>query len=145
MSLFALITALLLEQFHPLSSRRYLYGWLSGTSVLSASLQCRKTQTRQDRLADRGVAAAGRCHSGVLAAVSRASLLAWAFNVLCCTHHGLPPVQPLISPTSSALRAGKLDGGARYSSQYATMTPASSGNTRDQPGDLAVLCFPALK
>lgn len=30
MSLFALIAALLLEQLHPLSSRRYLQGWLSG-------------------------------------------------------------------------------------------------------------------
>ncbi|MDO8293525.1 MAG: CobD/CbiB family protein [Gallionella sp.] len=30
MSLLALITALLLEQLHPLSSRKYLYGWLSG-------------------------------------------------------------------------------------------------------------------
>lgn len=29
MSLFALIAALLLEQIHPLSSRKYLYGWLS--------------------------------------------------------------------------------------------------------------------
>ena len=29
MSLFALIAALLLEQLHPLSSRKYLYGWLS--------------------------------------------------------------------------------------------------------------------
>ncbi len=29
MSLFALIAALLLEQLHPLSSRRYLYGWLT--------------------------------------------------------------------------------------------------------------------
>ena len=30
MSLFALIAALLLEQANPLSSRKYLYGWLSG-------------------------------------------------------------------------------------------------------------------
>lgn len=30
MSLFALIAALLLEQFHPLSSRKYLFSWLSG-------------------------------------------------------------------------------------------------------------------
>ena len=30
MSLLALITALLLEQLHPLSSRKYLQGWLSG-------------------------------------------------------------------------------------------------------------------
>ena len=30
MSLFALITALLLEQLRPLSSRKHLYGWLSG-------------------------------------------------------------------------------------------------------------------
>ena len=30
MSLFALIAALLLEQLHPLSSRKYLRGWLSG-------------------------------------------------------------------------------------------------------------------
>src|SRR3989338_6257379 len=30
MSLFALIAALLLEQVHPISSRKYLYGWLSG-------------------------------------------------------------------------------------------------------------------
>jgi cobalamin biosynthesis protein CobD/CbiB len=30
MSLLALIAALLLEQIHPLSSRKYLYGWLSG-------------------------------------------------------------------------------------------------------------------
>ncbi len=30
MSLFALLAALLLEQFHPLSARRYLFGWLSG-------------------------------------------------------------------------------------------------------------------
>jgi adenosylcobinamide-phosphate synthase len=30
MSLFALIAALVLEQFHPLSSRKYLFGWLSG-------------------------------------------------------------------------------------------------------------------
>lgn len=30
MSLFALIFALLLEQAHPLSSRKHLYGWLSG-------------------------------------------------------------------------------------------------------------------
>lgn len=30
MSLTALIAALLLEQFHPLSSRKYLHGWLSG-------------------------------------------------------------------------------------------------------------------
>lgn len=29
MSLFALIAALLLEQFHPLASRRYLYSWIS--------------------------------------------------------------------------------------------------------------------
>ena len=29
MSLFALIAALLLEQFHPLSQRKYLFGWLS--------------------------------------------------------------------------------------------------------------------
>ena len=29
MSLLALIAALLLEQFHPLSSRQYMYGWLS--------------------------------------------------------------------------------------------------------------------
>ncbi|OGS92281.1 MAG: threonine-phosphate decarboxylase [Gallionellales bacterium GWA2_60_18] len=30
MSLLALIAALLLEQFHPLASRKHLYGWLSG-------------------------------------------------------------------------------------------------------------------
>ncbi|HEX5363125.1 MAG TPA: CobD/CbiB family protein [Gallionella sp.] len=30
MSLFALIAALLLEQLHPLSARKYLYGWLTG-------------------------------------------------------------------------------------------------------------------
>ena len=30
MSLFALIATLLLEQFHPLSSRKYLHSWLSG-------------------------------------------------------------------------------------------------------------------
>ncbi len=29
MSLFALLAALMLEQFHPLSSRKYLYGWLA--------------------------------------------------------------------------------------------------------------------
>ncbi|HZW87426.1 MAG TPA: CobD/CbiB family protein [Gallionella sp.] len=30
MSLFALLAALSLEQFHPLSARKYLFGWLSG-------------------------------------------------------------------------------------------------------------------
>lgn len=34
MSLFALIAALLLEQIHPLSSRKYLYGWLSSYANL---------------------------------------------------------------------------------------------------------------
>lgn len=34
MSLFALIAALLLEQLHPLSSRKYLYGWLSAYANL---------------------------------------------------------------------------------------------------------------
>jgi hypothetical protein len=36
MSLFALIAALLLEQLHPLSSRKYLYGWLSAYANLFA-------------------------------------------------------------------------------------------------------------
>src|SRR3989338_7580064 len=80
MSLFALVTALLLEQLHPLSSRQY-----------------RSTAARQDRLVAGRVAAAGRRNSAIPIALPGTSGLCLGIQRAgAVSHDGLSPVQPLL-------------------------------------------------
>jgi adenosylcobinamide-phosphate synthase len=111
MSLFALITALLLEQLHPLSSRKYLYGWLSGY-VNFFQQNFNAGEHRHGRIAwliavlppVAGVAAAYwllyRVHP----------LLAWACNVLVLyLTMGFRQFSHYFTDIHVALRAGRLD------------------------------------
>jgi len=83
MSLFALITALLLEQFHPLSSRKYLYGWLS-SYVLFFQLHFNAGQREHGKIA--WLLAVLPLLAGVVALYWLLyhvhPLFAWALNVL---------------------------------------------------------------
>lgn len=111
MSLFALITALLLEQLHPLSARKYLYGWLSGYA----------------RYFQHNFNAGGHRHGriawllAVLPLVTGAAVayrllyqaqpvLAWAFNVLVLyLTMGFRQFSHYFTDIHLALRAGRLD------------------------------------
>jgi adenosylcobinamide-phosphate synthase len=111
MSLFALITALLLEQLHPLASRKYLYGWLSGY-VDFFQHNFNAGERRHGRIAwlvavlppVAGAAAAYwllyRVHP----------VLAWAFNVLVLyLTMGFRQFSHYFTGIHVALRAGRLD------------------------------------
>ena len=111
MSLFALITALLLEQLHPLSSRKYLYGWLSGY-VNFFQQNFNAGEHRHGKIA--WLVAVLPLVAGVMAAywlLYRVHpVFAWAFNVLVLyLTMGFRQFSHYFTDIHLALRAGRLD------------------------------------
>src|SRR5450759_2228117 len=111
MSLFALITALLLEQFHPLSSRKYLYGWLS-SYVLFFQLHFNAGQREHGKIA--WLLAVLPLLSGVVASYWLLyhvhPFFAWAFNVLVLyLTMGFRQFSHYFTDIHLALRADRLD------------------------------------
>jgi len=111
MSLFALIAALLLEQLHPLSSRKYLYGWLSGY-VLFFQHHFNAGQHKHGKIA--WLVAVLPLLTAVMAAywlLYRAHpILAWAFNVLMLyLTMGFRQFSHYFTDIHLALRADRLD------------------------------------
>ena len=111
MSLFALIAALLLEQLHPLSLRKYLYGWLSGY-VLFFQHHFNAGQHKHGKIA--WLVAVLPLLAAVMAAywlLYRVHpILAWAFNVLVLyLTMGFRQFSHYFTDIHRALRADRLD------------------------------------
>jgi adenosylcobinamide-phosphate synthase len=111
MSLFALIAALLLEQLHPLSSRKYLYGWLSNY-VLFFQLHFNAGQHKHGKIA--WLSAVLPLLAGVVVLYWLLyhvhPIFAWAFNVLVLyLTMGFRQFSHFFTDIHLALRAGKLD------------------------------------
>lgn len=111
MSLFALIAALLLEQLHPLSSRKYLYGWLSGY-VQFFQRHFNAGQHKHGRIA--WLIAVLPLLAGVVSLYwllyQVHPILAWAFNVLVLyLTMGFRQFSHYFTDIHLALRTGKLD------------------------------------
>ena len=111
MSLFALIAALLLEQLQPLSSRKYLYGWLSGY-VLFFQHHFNAGQHKHGVIA--WLVAVLPLLAGVMAAywlLDRVHpIFAWAFNVLMLyLTMGFRQFSHYFTDIHLALRADRLD------------------------------------
>ena len=111
MSLFALIFALLLEQLHPLSSRKYLYGWLSGY-VQFFQQQFNAGEHQHGRIA--WLVAVLPLVAGVVVAYGLLyrvhPILAWAFNVLVLyLTMGFRQFSHYFTDIHLALRTEKLD------------------------------------
>ncbi|MGA7594262.1 MAG: cobalamin biosynthesis protein [Gallionella sp.] len=111
MSLFALIAALLLEQLQPLSSRKYLYGWLSAY-VLFFRHHFNAGQRRHGMIA--WLVAVLPLLFAVMAAywlLERVHpVLAWAFNVLMLyLTMGFRQFSHYFTDIHLALRANRLD------------------------------------
>lgn len=111
MSLFALIAALLLEQLHPLSSRKYLYGWLSGyVNFFQQNFNAGEHQ--HGKIA--WLIAVLPLLAGVVASYWMLyqvhPILAWAFNVLVLyLTMGFRQFSHYFTDIHVALRAGRLD------------------------------------
>jgi adenosylcobinamide-phosphate synthase len=111
MSLFALIAALLLEQLQPLSSRKSLYGWLSGY-VLFFQHHFNAGQHKHGKIA--WLVAVLPLLAAVMAAywlLYRVHpILAWAFNVLVLyLTMGFRQFSHYFTDIHLALRADRLD------------------------------------
>jgi len=111
MSLFALIAALLLEQFRPLSSRKYLHGWLSGY-VGFFQRHFNAGQHRHGKIA--WLLAVLPLLAGAVAlywlACGVHPVLAWAFNVLALyLTMGFRQFSHYFTDIHQALRDGRLD------------------------------------
>ncbi len=111
MSLFALIAALMLEQLHPLSSRKYLYSWLSGY-VDYFQHHFNTGQHKHGKIA--WLLAVVPLLVGVLVAywlLHRVHpILAWAFNVLALyITMGFRQFSHYFTDIQQALRDDKLD------------------------------------
>lgn len=111
MSLFALITALLLEQLHPLSARKYLYGWLSGYARYFQH-NFNAGEHRHGRIA--WLLAVLPLVTGAAVAYrllyQAQPVLAWAFNVLVLyLTMGFRQFSHYFTDIHLALRAGRLD------------------------------------
>ena len=123
MSLFALITAFLLEQIHPLSSRKYLFGLLSGyvnffRERFNAGL--RRHGTIAWLLAVLPVLAGAIALYQLLYRVS--PILAWAFNVLVLyLTMGFRQSSHYFTDIHRALREGRLDDARRLLSDWRGM------------------------
>ncbi|MGC2047095.1 MAG: CobD/CbiB family protein [Gallionella sp.] len=120
MSLFALITALLLEQIHPLSSRKYLFGLLSGY-VNFFRQRFNAGQQRQGTIA--WLLAVLPLLAGAIILYQlfyRASpILAWAFNVLVLyLTMGFRQSSHYFTDIHRALREGRLDDARRLLSDW---------------------------
>jgi adenosylcobinamide-phosphate synthase len=111
MSLFALIAALLLEQLYPLSSRKYLYGWLSGY-VLFFQLHFNAGQHQHGKIA--WLIAVLPLLAGVMVTYGLLyrvhPILAWACNVLMLyLTMGFRQFSHYFTDIQLALRTGRLD------------------------------------
>jgi adenosylcobinamide-phosphate synthase len=111
MILFALIAALLLEQLHPLSSRKYLYGWLSGY-VNFFQRHFNAGQREHGKIA--WLIAVAPLLTGVVAVYWLLyyvhPVFAWAFNVLFLyLTMGFRQFSHYFTDIHQALRAGRLD------------------------------------
>jgi adenosylcobinamide-phosphate synthase len=111
MSLFALITALLLEQLHPLSSRKHLFGWLS-TYVRFFQHHFNAGQQRHGRIA--WLLAVLPLLTGVVVLYQLLCqvhpIFAWAFNVLVLyLTMGFRQFSHYFTDIHQALREGRLD------------------------------------
>jgi adenosylcobinamide-phosphate synthase len=111
MSLFALIAALLLEQFRPLSSRKYLFMWLSGY-VQFFQDHFNAGQKEHGKiawlLAVLPLLAGAMVLFWMLSQVHQ--IFAWAFNVLVLyLTMGFRQFSHYFTGIHMALRAGKLD------------------------------------
>ena len=111
MSLFALIAALLLEQLHPLSSRKLLYGWLSGY-VKFFQLHFNDGQHKQGKIA--WWIAVLPLLIGVMVLYwmlyHENPIFAWALNVLVLyLTMGFRQFSHFFTDIHLALRTGKLD------------------------------------
>ena len=111
MSFFALITALVLEQLQPLSSRRYLRGWMSGY-VNFFQHHFNAGERKHGKIA--WLLAVVPLLLGVAALYwllhSAHPVFAWAFNVLVLyLTMGFRQFSHYFTDIHQALRAGKLD------------------------------------
>ena len=111
MTLFALIAALLLEQYQPLSSRKYLYGWLSGY-VLFFQHHFNAGQHKHGKIA--WLVAVLPLLAGVMFAYwllyRLHPVFAWAFNVLVLyLTMGFRQFSHYFTDIHLALRADNLD------------------------------------
>ena len=111
MSLFALIAALLLEQLQPLSSRKYLHGWLSGYVGLFQQ-HFNTGQHKHGKIA--WLLAVVPLLAGIVALYwllcSLHPLFAWAFNVLVLyLTMGFRQFSHYFTDIHHALRDDKLD------------------------------------
>jgi adenosylcobinamide-phosphate synthase len=124
MSLFALITALLLEQLHPLSSRKYLFGWLSNY-VKFFQHHFNAGQQRHGRIA--WLLAMLPLLAGTVVLYQllfRAHpVFAWAFNVLVLyLTMGFRQFSHYFTGIHQELREGRLDEARRLLSDWRDMT-----------------------
>jgi len=111
MSLLALIAALLLEQLHPLSTRKYLHGWLSGY-VDFFQRHFNAGERRHGKIA--WLLAAFPLLAGAVALYwllcQVHPIFAWAFNVLVLyLTMGFRQFSHYFTDIHKALRADKLD------------------------------------
>ncbi|MDH4233960.1 MAG: CobD/CbiB family protein, partial [Gallionella sp.] len=111
MSLLALITALLLEQIHPLSSRKYLFGWLSNY-VKFFQHHFNAGEYKQGKIA--WALAVLPLLAGALALFwllyQAHPVFAWAFNVLVLyLTMGFRQFSHYFTDIHRAMRADKLD------------------------------------
>jgi len=132
MSLFALITALLLEQIQPLSSRKYLYGLLSGY-VNYFRQQFNAGHKRHGTIA--WFLAVLPMLAGVIVfyqLLYRISpILAWAFNVLVLyLTMGFRQSSHYFTDIHQALREGRLDDARRLLSDWRGI-PSDELNTEE--------------
>jgi adenosylcobinamide-phosphate synthase len=123
MSLFALIAALLLEQLHPLSSRKYLYGWLSGY-VNFFQQNFNAGEHWHGKIA--WLIAVLPLLAGVVASYwllyQVHPIFAWAFNVLVLyLTMGFRQFSHYFTDIHVALRAGKLDEARGLLSRWRSM------------------------
>lgn len=120
MSLFALIAALLLEQLHPLSSRKKLYGWLSSYTSFFRN-QFNAGQHKHGKIA--WLLAVLPLLAGVMALswlLCRAHpVFAWLFNVLVLyLTMGFRQFSHYFTDIHQALRDGQLDEARRLLSRW---------------------------
>jgi adenosylcobinamide-phosphate synthase len=132
MSLFALITALLLEQLHPLSSRKYLFGLLSGY-VKFFQQYFNAGQQRHGRiawlLAVLPMLAVAIVLYQLLYRVN--PILAWAFNVLVLyLTMGFRQFSHYFTDIHQALREDRLDEARKLLSDWRGM-PAHELNAEE--------------
>jgi len=124
MSLFALITALLLEQIHPLSSRKYLFGLLSGY-VKFFQQHFNAGQQRHGKIA--WLLAVLPMLAGAIVLYQLLyrvnPIFAWAFNVLVLyLTMGFRQFSHYFTDIHQALRNGRLDEARRLLSDWRGMT-----------------------